>query len=81
MKSEVKGTVRYEEGGQGYREIWRARSRVPWDMKSKVKGTVRYEEQGQGYRGVEKVGKHSTRFTGGILPFSAAGGLLRHKQK
>jgi hypothetical protein len=39
MKSEVKGTVRYEERGQGYREIW-----------GEVKGTVRYEERGQGYR-------------------------------
>jgi hypothetical protein len=50
MKSEVKGTVRYEERGQGYREIWRARPRVPLDMKSEAKGTVRYEERGQGYR-------------------------------
>jgi hypothetical protein len=38
MKSEVKGTVRYEERGQGYREI------------REVKGTVRYEERGQWYR-------------------------------
>jgi hypothetical protein len=33
MKSEVEGTVRYEEIDQGYREILR-----------EVKGTVRYEE-------------------------------------
>jgi hypothetical protein len=50
MKSEVKVTVRYEERGQVYREIWRARLRVPRDMKSEVKVTVRYEERGQGYR-------------------------------
>jgi hypothetical protein len=31
--------VRYEERGQGYRE-----------MRREVKGTVRYEERGQGYR-------------------------------
>jgi hypothetical protein len=36
MKRDVKGTVRYEEGGQA----------VQSDMKSEVKGTGSYEEGG-----------------------------------
>jgi hypothetical protein len=61
MKREVKGTGKYEERGQGYREIWGARSRVPGDMNSDVKGTGSYEERGQGYR---EIGRERSRVPG-----------------
>jgi hypothetical protein len=73
-----RGTVRYEERGQGYREIWRARSRVPRDMKSEVKGTVRYEERGQGYRDVEKVGKLCCKRSAKFLTWRILGAHSYH---